>query len=85
MGCPSEGCQSEGELTLADLKLLPTKTVASVLQCSGNGRAFFDHKPSGSPWAVGAAGCALWTGVSVADVSRSLVDRATDLSDRNRR
>ena len=28
------GCQSEGELTLADLKLLPTKTVASVLQCS---------------------------------------------------
>ena len=63
-----KGCQSEGELTLADLKLLPTKTVASVLQCSGNGRAFFDHKPSGSPWAVGAAGCALWTGVSVADV-----------------
>ena len=62
------GCQSEGELTLSDLKLLPTKTVASVLQCSGNGRAFFDHKPSGSPWAVGAAGCALWTGVSVADV-----------------
>ena len=62
------GCQSEGELTLADLKLLPTKTVASVLQCSGNGRVFFDHKPSGSPWAVGAAGCALWTGVSVADV-----------------
>ena len=62
------GCQSEGELTLADLKLLPTKTVASVLQCSGNGRAFFDHKPSGSPWAVGAAGCALWTGVKVADV-----------------
>ena len=62
------GCQSEGELTLADLKLLPTKTVASVLQCSGNGRAFFYHKPSGSPWAVGAAGCALWTGVKVADV-----------------
>ena len=62
------GCQSQGKLTLGDLKLLPTTTVASVLQCSGNGRAFFDHKPSGSPWAVGAAGCALWTGVSVADV-----------------
>mgnify|MGYP002621631342 CR=1 FL=1 len=62
------GCQSQGKLTLGDLKLLPTTTVSSVLQCSGNGRAFFDHKPSGSPWAVGAAGCALWTGVSVADV-----------------
>ena len=63
-----EGCLSEGDMTLADLKRLPTATVASVLQCSGNGRAFFEHKPSGSPWAVGAAGCALWTGVRVADV-----------------
>jgi DMSO/TMAO reductase YedYZ molybdopterin-dependent catalytic subunit len=63
-----KGCQSEGDITLADLKLLPTTTVAAVLQCSGNGRAFFDHKPSGSPWSVGAAGCALWTGVRVADV-----------------
>lgn len=63
-----EGCESGGELTLADLKLLPTRTVAAVLQCSGNGRAFFEHKPSGSPWSVGAAGCALWTGVRVADV-----------------
>ena len=63
-----EGCQRDGSITLAELKRLPTTTVASVLQCSGNGRAFFDHKPSGSPWSVGAAGCALWTGVRVTDV-----------------
>ena len=28
-----------------------------MLQCSGNGRAFFPSKPSGTPWTVGAAGC----------------------------
>ena len=63
-----EGCQRNGDITLAELKRLPTTTVASVLQCSGNGRAFFDHQPSGSPWSVGAAGCALWTGVRISDV-----------------
>jgi mono/diheme cytochrome c family protein len=47
---------------------MKSRTVATVLQCSGNGRAFFPHDPSGSQWAVGAAGCVLWTGVTVADI-----------------
>ena len=55
-------------LSLAELKALPTTTIASVLQCAGNGRAFFDHSPSGPPWGVGAAGCALWTGVKLSTV-----------------
>ena len=59
-------------LSLAELKALPTTTIASVLQCSGNGRAFFDHSPSGSPWGVGAAGCALWTGVRLSTVFEHL-------------
>lgn len=63
-----EGAEKTGSLSLLDLKRMNTRTVATVLQCSGNGRAFFPHKPSGSQWGVGAAGCALWTGVSVADV-----------------
>ena len=62
------GCEREGSLTLADLKRMKTRTVATVLQCSGNGRDFFPHDPSGSQWAVGAAGCVLWTGVPVADI-----------------
>jgi DMSO/TMAO reductase YedYZ molybdopterin-dependent catalytic subunit len=62
-------------LSLAELKALPTNTIASVLQCSGNGRAFFDHSPSGSPWGVGAAGCALWTGVKLSTVFEHLVAR----------
>ena len=63
-----EGCQDSGEITLGELKRLPIHTVANVIQCSGNGRAFFPHEPSGSPWSVGAAGCALWTGVKVSDI-----------------
>ena len=63
-----KGCQQPVTLSLAELKALPTTTVGSVLQCSGNGRAFFPHAPSGSPWGVGAAGCALWTGVKLSTV-----------------
>ena len=63
-----EGVKASGVITLDDLKTLPTTTVACVIQCSGNGRVFFEHAPSGSPWGVGAAGCALWTGVRVSDV-----------------
>ena len=63
-----EGTKQTGSLTIADLKVMNVQTVASVLQCSGNGRAFFEHHPSGSPWGIGAAGCVLWTGVPVADV-----------------
>lgn len=62
------GCLQSGSLTLADLKRMQIQTVATVLQCSGNGREFFPHHPSGSQWSVGAAGCALWTGVKVADI-----------------
>ena len=62
------GCVREGSLTLADLKRMKSRTVATVLQCSGNGRDFFPHDPSGSQWGVGAAGCVLWTGVTVADI-----------------
>src|SRR5690606_17152873 len=59
-------------LSLAELKELGVETVATVLQCSGNGRAFFDHKASGTPWTVGAAGCVLWTGVPVRKVVEAL-------------
>jgi DMSO/TMAO reductase YedYZ molybdopterin-dependent catalytic subunit/mono/diheme cytochrome c family protein len=65
-------------LSLAELKALPSTTVASVLQCSGNGRTFFDHSPSGSPWGVGAAGCALWTGVKLSTVFERLGGAKTE-------
>lgn len=62
------GASRSGSMTLEELKALPIRVEAAVLQCSGNGRAYFAHNPSGSQWATGAAGCALWTGVRVSDV-----------------
>ncbi|MCQ0970114.1 sulfite oxidase [Paracoccus sp. TK19116] len=67
-----EGVAQPSTVTLADLKLLGSETVVAVLQCSGNGRAFFDHEASGSPWATGAAGNVIWTGVPVRDVVEAM-------------
>ena len=67
-----EGVGSPKSLTLADLKGIGHTTTAAVLQCSGNGRKFFEHGPSGSPWGVGAAGNVLWTGVALREVIDAL-------------
>jgi DMSO/TMAO reductase YedYZ molybdopterin-dependent catalytic subunit len=66
--------QLEGEvdnpltLTLDELKKLPSATVTMVLECAGNGRAFFDPPVAGIQWSKGAIGNARWTGVRMADV-----------------
>lgn len=62
------GVKNPRNLTVGELKKMPFETVISILQCSGNGRKFFKHGPSGSPWATGAAACPVWTGVLVKDV-----------------
>lgn len=60
-----EGFANPGSMTIGEMKTLGVETVVCVLQCSGNGRAFFDHETSGSQWATGAAGNVVWTGVPV--------------------
>ncbi|MEP6608690.1 MAG: sulfite oxidase [Burkholderiaceae bacterium] len=67
-----EGVRQPRTLTVADLKTLGLETLAMVLQCSGNGRAFFASKPTGTKWEVGAAGCVLWSGVPVRAVAEAL-------------
>ncbi|MBX3275881.1 MAG: molybdopterin-dependent oxidoreductase [Sandaracinaceae bacterium] len=62
------GVREPGEIRLDELERLGLVTVATVLQCSGNGRRFFEHGPSGTPWGVGAAGCVLWSGVPISRV-----------------
>ena len=63
-------------LTLGELKRMGLASVATVLQCSGNGRKYMQdslqpgQKISGTPWTVGAAGCVIWTGVPL----RAVVD-----------
>ncbi len=67
-----EGVSDPRTLTVSELKTMGVTTVASVLQCSGNGRAFFPHGASGTQWSVGAAGCVMWTGVPLKDVVEAL-------------
>lgn len=57
------------ELTLDQLKSdFETVTRQLVLECGGNGRAFFVPGASGNQWTTGAVGCPEWTGVRLRDV-----------------
>src|SRR5690554_197944 len=61
--------ENELSLTIDDLKNdFEHVTLALVLECGGNGRAFFQPGASGNQWTVGAVGCPEWTGVRLADV-----------------
>ena len=74
-----EGVTKPINLKVADLKTLGMASVAMVLQCSGNGRAYFPSKPSGTQWTVGAAGCVVFTGVpvkTVLELAGGMVDGA---------
>ena len=55
-------------LSLADLDGLDRATIPAVLQCSGNGRAFFAPNIPGVGWERGAVGNAEWGGVRLVDV-----------------
>ncbi|HEV7276316.1 MAG TPA: sulfite oxidase [Devosiaceae bacterium] len=67
-----EGVGEPRTLTVGEIKELGIATVATVLQCSGNGRGFFEHETSGSQWLTGAAGNVLWSGVPVRTVIEAL-------------
>ncbi|MEB3222524.1 MAG: sulfite oxidase [Candidatus Sericytochromatia bacterium] len=55
-------------LSLAELRALPRHEVTAVLQCSGNGRAFYRPRVPGVPWERGAVGNARWAGARLRDV-----------------
>ena len=72
------GVKQPRTLTVGELKTMGLVTVATVLQCSGNGRKYFQDKLtgtqriSGTPWTVGAAGCVIWSGVPLKAVIEAL-------------
>lgn len=57
------------ELSIDDLKSqFENVTKRLVVECGGNGRAYFYPGTSGNQWTTGAVGCPEWTGVRLADV-----------------
>ncbi|KUL94491.1 molybdopterin containing oxidoreductase [Bosea sp. WAO] len=60
------------KMKLGELKQkFAAKTYRMVLECGGNGRSFFQPTARGNQWTNGGAGCAEWTGASLAEVLKS--------------
>jgi DMSO/TMAO reductase YedYZ molybdopterin-dependent catalytic subunit len=79
------GCVERSmELSLANLRAMPQRSVTAFLECSGNSRSRFPAEPAkveGTNWGNGAIGNAEWTGVSLADVldRAGMADDAVDV------
>jgi len=58
----------ELSLSLSDLVRVEEVSVTAVVQCSGNGRAYYRPRVAGIQWRKGAVGNARWTGVRLRDV-----------------
>jgi sulfite oxidase len=56
------------KLTMEELKKLPAVEVVSVLECAGNGRAYYQPTITGMQWTRGGVGNARWRGVRLGDV-----------------
>jgi sulfite oxidase len=64
-------------LTMDDLKKLPAVELVSVLECAGNGRAFYKPGVAGMQWTGGGVGNARWRGVRLADVLKKAGMKST--------
>ena len=56
------------ELKLSELAQMEAATVTNTLECSGNGRAFYEPHVPGVQWQRGAVGNARWSGPRLKDV-----------------
>jgi DMSO/TMAO reductase YedYZ molybdopterin-dependent catalytic subunit len=60
--------QAPLQLSLEELKAMPSRTLVAVMECAGNGRVFYEPAKEGLQWQSGAVGNASWTGVRLSDV-----------------
>jgi sulfite dehydrogenase (cytochrome) subunit A len=58
----------ELEFSMAELKQFPKVTYTAVMQCSGNGRSFFNPRVFGGQWGNGAMANVTWGGLRLRDV-----------------
>jgi DMSO/TMAO reductase YedYZ molybdopterin-dependent catalytic subunit len=60
--------EKEIRLSMEDLKKFERVTYTAVMQCSGNGRSFFDPRVAGGQWGNGAMANVTWTGARLRDI-----------------
>lgn len=56
------------DLSLDQLKQFEAIKLPALLECSGNGRSFYEPRVPGVQWGRGAVGNAVWVGVRLGDV-----------------
>lgn len=56
------------ELSVADLRSMPARTIPVTLECAGNGRALMEPRAMTQPWLLEAVGTAEWTGTPLSGV-----------------
>jgi DMSO/TMAO reductase YedYZ molybdopterin-dependent catalytic subunit len=60
--------RSPRELSLDEIRAMPSQTLAVTMECAGNGRARLSPRPLSQPWLVEAIGTAEWTGTPLAPI-----------------
>jgi len=63
-----DGAERQIEITLDELRRMPTTEVVAVNMCSGNRRGLFQPHVPGVEWGYGAMGCARWKGTRLKDI-----------------
>jgi len=56
------------ELSLRDLRNMPSQTLVATLECAGNGRSAFEPPADGEQWQLGAVSTAEWAGVPLIEI-----------------
>jgi sulfane dehydrogenase subunit SoxC len=60
------------ELTIDEIRKMPSRTVPAYIECAGNGRSLFDlimgQPASGGEWITGGVSMATWTGVPLSHI-----------------
>jgi sulfite dehydrogenase (cytochrome) subunit A len=56
------------ELSMDELRNMPSASIVAVNQCSGNSRSLFEPRLPGAQWVNGAMGNARWTGVPLTEL-----------------
>jgi DMSO/TMAO reductase YedYZ molybdopterin-dependent catalytic subunit len=64
-------------LDLPTLQTMPTTTLRVAMECAGNFRTLMDPVPGGTPWGLGAAAAADFTGVRASEVLAASSPRAS--------
>jgi sulfite dehydrogenase (cytochrome) subunit A len=60
--------EKELELTLGELKKFPKTSYTAVMQCSGNGRSYFEPRVFGGQWGNGSMANVTWSGCRLKDI-----------------